>query len=117
MLGGGLLSSASIESGATARDSPGSIVTAAPENLSAWNTANKPGGATGPPKNIGSLEGLKRSLGNISARERLVGRLMMTPVASAPSSWVARTTASRRLGAGRRGLAVRSGVSDEPCAQ
>jgi len=50
--------------------------TAAPENRSAWNTANKPWGATGPPKNIGSLKGLKRSLGSISASERSVGRLM-----------------------------------------
>src|SRR5882672_11435462 len=90
--------------------------TAAPENRSAWNTANKPWGATGPPKNIGSLKGLKRSLGNISASERSVGRLMMTPVVSAPSSWVTSTTVSRKLGSGIPGLAMRKTVLDGPCA-
>jgi hypothetical protein len=59
---------------------------------------------------------LKRSLGSISASERSVGRLMITPVVSAPSSWVTSTTVSRKFGSGIPGLAMRKTVLDALCA-
>src|SRR5207302_4099488 len=42
---------------------------------------------------------------------------MMTPVASAPSSWVTSTTVSRKFGSGIPGLATRKSVLEEPCAE